>query len=165
MSTLINDGNTPSALTDVLDIGRYIARIIVDTRTINKYVLAYSELWKPNDVYDLLEKLSGETIPRTYISEQQLRDQLAQAEEGIKQNPTSIKFGLTKVMTEYQISWGARGDNTPEYAKFLGYLTSKELYPDLKFRSFQSFLEEVLAGNAHTVYKDNDALKKAMAEE
>lgn len=164
MSTLIHEGNTSSALTDVRDIGRYIARIIVDPRTINKYILAYSELWTPNDVYALLEQLSNETIPRTYISEQQLREQISKAEEAIEKNPSSLKAGLMKVSAEYQISWGVRGDNTPEYAKFLGYLDSKELYPDLEFRSFRSFLEEVLKGGAHTVYQNNELLKKIMAE-
>lgn len=67
MSTLIKDGNTPSALTDLRDIGKYIAKIIDDERTLNKYVLAYDELWTPNQVYDLLEKLSGETLERKYV--------------------------------------------------------------------------------------------------
>lgn len=60
LSTMVLDGNTPSALTDLRDIGKYIARIIVDERTIDKYVLAYNEVWTPNQVYEMLERLSGE---------------------------------------------------------------------------------------------------------
>ena len=52
------------------------------------------------------------------------------------------------------ISWGIRGDNTAEYAKYLGYVTSKELYPDLKFTSFEEYLHEVLAGEAKGVYQE-----------
>ncbi|GAB7354305.1 hypothetical protein MBLNU459_g4825t1 [Dothideomycetes sp. NU459] len=162
MTTLIADGNTPSALTDVLDIGRYIARIIVDPRTLNKYVLAYSEVWTPNDVYSLLEKLSGESIPRNYISEAQLRAQIESSDKLLKEDPTSFGSMLVKIVAQYQMSWGVRGDNTPEYATFLGYLTSKELYPDLGFRKFEDFVKDVLAGGAHAVYKDNDALRAAV---
>lgn len=53
---------------------------------------------------------------------------------------------------EYQYSWGIRGDNTPENAKYLGYLLGKELYPDLEFTSFESYLKNLLEGNATKVY-------------
>lgn len=65
--TIIGDGNTLSARTDVRDIGRYVARIIADPRTLNKYVFAYNELWSQNQIYDLLEKLSGEKLERQYV--------------------------------------------------------------------------------------------------
>lgn len=44
-------------------------RIITDPRTLNKQVFAYNELWTYTEIYDLMEKLSGETITRTYVSE------------------------------------------------------------------------------------------------
>lgn len=62
-------------------------------------------------------------------------------------------------------SWGVRGDNTPEYAKFLGYLTSKELYPDLKYRTLEEYLYEVLEGTAKAVYQDNEAIKQLQQKE
>ncbi len=53
------------------------------------------------------------------------------------------------------ISWGIRGDNTPEYAKYLGYVTCKELYPDMNFLSFEKYMKhEVLPGKAKGVYGD-----------
>lgn len=64
---IAGDGNVPSALTDLRDIGKYVAKIIVDERTLNKMVLAYNELWTPNQVYDLLEKMSGEKLDRKYV--------------------------------------------------------------------------------------------------
>lgn len=30
-------------------------------------VLAYNEMWSPNQVYDLLERLSGEKLERKYV--------------------------------------------------------------------------------------------------
>lgn len=134
--------------------------MIVDSRTLNKYVLAYDEVWKPNDVYEAFEQISGEKIPREYVSEAQLRKQLADAEEIIAKDPKDFRGTLGKVSAQYAISWGVRGDNTPEYAKFLGYVTSKELYPDLKYRTLKEYLHEVLEGNAKAVYQDNEDIKQ-----
>lgn len=142
------------------DIGRYVAAIITDIRTLNKYILAYDEVWKPNDVYEAFEQISGEKIPREYVTEKELRRQLADAEEIIVRDPKDFRGTLGKVSAQYALSWGVRGDNTPEYAKFLGYLTSKELYPELKYRTLREYLHEVLEGNANAVYQDNEAIKQ-----
>ena len=163
--TLIIDGNTPSALTDLHDIGTYVAAIIADSRTLNKYVLAYDEVWTFNNVYSKLEELSGEKIPRKYISEAQLKQQYQEAEETIKKDPGNYGALIARTGVEYKTSWGVRGDNTPEYAEYLGYLTSKELYPDLNFRSFESFLKELLEGKVKGVYQNNQAMSAAVPEE
>lgn len=47
---------------------------------------------------------------------------------------------------QYLMSWGVRGDNTPEKARFLGYLDAKELYPDLKWRTLEAVAREVVTG-------------------
>ena len=143
-----------SAITDLRDIGRYVARVIVDDRTLNQTVLVYNELWSKNQIYDLLEKLSGEDIPRTYDSLEFLQERVVDADAKLKDNPTDFSLFVQKVGSQYLISWGIRGDNTPEYAKYLGYLTSKELYPDLKFVTFENYLKEVLAGQAKGVYEE-----------
>lgn len=49
---------------------------------------------------------------------------------------------------QYPRSWGIRGDNTPEHAKYLGYLDAKELYPDMKFTTFEGYVKEILDGKA-----------------
>jgi hypothetical protein len=64
---IVGDGNTPNALTDLRDIGRYVAKIIVDDRTLNKMVFTYNTVLSPNQVFDLLEKISGEKIERQYV--------------------------------------------------------------------------------------------------
>ena len=61
------DGNAPSSLTDLCDISKYVATIITDDRTRNKMVLAYNETWSLNQVFDLLEQLSGEKLERKYV--------------------------------------------------------------------------------------------------
>lgn len=68
------DGNMLSAITDVRDIGAYVARIIADPRTLNHMVFAYNELITQNQVYDLLEKMSGEKVERNHVSSVQSKN-------------------------------------------------------------------------------------------
>ena len=63
----LSDGNTPNALTNLRDIERYVARIVVDERMLNKMVFAYNIVTTPNETYDLLEKMSGEKIERNFV--------------------------------------------------------------------------------------------------
>ncbi|KAF2218828.1 hypothetical protein BDZ85DRAFT_285974 [Elsinoe ampelina] len=64
---IAGDGNTPTVLTELRDIGRYTARIIRDPRTLNKMVFVYTKVYTQNEVRDKVEKLTGETVSRTYI--------------------------------------------------------------------------------------------------
>ena len=65
---IIADGNIPTALTDLRDVGRYVARIIRDERTLNKKVFAYDVVMTQNELYDEFERISGEKIERHYVS-------------------------------------------------------------------------------------------------
>lgn len=67
-NSIPGDGTVKSAMTYKSDIGRWVARIIVDPRTLNKSVFAYNELWTKNEIFDLMEKLSGEKLERVYVS-------------------------------------------------------------------------------------------------
>ena len=66
-NVFVGDGNAPSAITDLRDIGRYVARIILDPRTFNKMVFAYNELLTQEQIFDLLEKLSGENVEKQRV--------------------------------------------------------------------------------------------------
>ena len=57
----------PTALADLRDVGRYVARIIADPRTLNKRVHVYSELYAQNRVYEVVEGISGEIIRRDML--------------------------------------------------------------------------------------------------
>ena len=155
------DGTVPSALTDLRDIGPYVARVIKDERTLNKQVLVYNEMWTPNQVYDILEKLSGEKLPRKYDSLEVFEKRIADSIEAWKKDPTNFTLGLPVIGSQYQRSWGIMGENTPEYAKYLGYVTSKELYPDMSFIKFEDYLKDVVEGKARGVYEE---LKKRFSE-
>ena len=152
---IAGDGNVLSGLTDLRDIGRYVAEIIVDERTLNKWVFVYNELWSQNAIYDLFDKKTGEKIPRNYVSEEALLARIESTE-----GSTGMGALMKRIPAQYKYSWGVRGDNTPEYAVYLGYLTSKDLYPDLGYTPFETYVDEMLAGTAETVY---DELKKQFA--
>lgn len=155
------DGNVPSALTDLRDIGPYVARVIKDERAVNKQVLVYNEMWTPNQVYDLLEKISGEKLQRKYESLESIEKRINEGAVKLKDDPKNVALALPVIGGQYQRSWGVKGENTPEYAKYLGYVTSKELYPDLTFIKFEDYLKTVVDGKAKGVYEE---MKSAFAE-
>jgi hypothetical protein len=64
----------------------------------------------------------------------------------------------SQLLAEHRLSWGVRGDNNPDYAKYLGYLTSKELYPDFKPISFRDYLKSVVDRTAQNVYTDDHSV-------
>jgi hypothetical protein len=157
------DDNVPSALTDLRDIGKYVARVIKDERTLNAMVFVYNELWTSNQIYDLLEKQSGERVPRKYTSAEEYEQQIVKADARLKDKPEDFVARGWKVLAQYALSVGIRGENTPECAKYLGYLDGKKLYPDIEFVAFESYLQEVLSGKAHGVYDDlMPMMKKAI---
>jgi hypothetical protein len=53
---------------------------------------------------------------------------------------------------QYTYSTGVRGDNTPEYARYLGYLDGKELYPGFDFIPFRKYVSELIDGTARRAY-------------
>lgn len=52
-------------------------------------------------------------------------------------------------MSEYRYSRYVRGDNQAEYAKYLGFLDARELYPDFKPITFRQFLKDILEHKIH----------------
>jgi hypothetical protein len=61
-------GTAPTLLTDLRDIGPFVARIIKDPRTLNKFVFTYSDVLSENEIFALMEEMSGEKIEqRKYV--------------------------------------------------------------------------------------------------
>jgi len=67
-------------------------------------------------------------------------------------DPSNIQIKIGVMTTQYTYSKYIRGDNTPEYAKYLGYLDARELYPDLKPIIFKEFLVNLLDGKVPRPY-------------
>ena len=55
------------AFTSLPDIGIYVAKIIADPRTLNKKVLACTDVLTMNQAYDIMDELSGEKTVRQYV--------------------------------------------------------------------------------------------------
>ncbi|KAK1455761.1 hypothetical protein CMEL01_04521 [Colletotrichum melonis] len=134
---IAGDGNTLSALTDVRDVGRFTARIIADPRTINKMVFVYGDILSQNQIFNMLDEMSGETTKREYAN-------------AIEKSAFDNRM---KIFYEYWYSMGVRGDNTLEYAEFLGYVDGTKLYPDFQPITFEAFLKEVLDGKSVAIYR------------
>ncbi|KAK0392852.1 hypothetical protein NLU13_2346 [Sarocladium strictum] len=150
---IVGDGSARTAVTDQVDIGRFVARIIADPRTLNKQVFAYGQVTSQNDIFAAVERHTGETIPRTYLTAEQAEEIIGKAAEAIAANPEDISQVITRAVTEYKVSCGIRGDNEPGRARYLGYLDARELYPDLKTKSVDEFVKELVEGSrTATVY-------------
>jgi hypothetical protein len=54
-----SDPDMPDAVVDKRDIGRYIALVIEDERTLNQKVFAYGEVITQRKAVELMERLSG----------------------------------------------------------------------------------------------------------
>ncbi|KAF4976948.1 hypothetical protein FZEAL_6452 [Fusarium zealandicum] len=152
-SQVSGDGHSPSSLTDLRDVGKYVARIIADDRTLNKYVFAHNEEWTQEQVYSQLEKVSGEKVPRNVVSQKEVEAAIA-AGQAAYESDKSMQ-GLTGlVYPQYLNCEWVRGDNLPGRAKYLGYLDTKELYPDFEHVRFEDYVHEVVQGRAVPVYAD-----------
>lgn len=80
------------------------------------------------------------------MSAETLQKNLADADKALAKDPNDHNALFSKVINQYYYSWGVRGDNQPESAKYLGYLDIKELYPDVSGRTMESFFQDVLNG-------------------
>lgn len=175
---IIGDGNTPMALIDNRDIGKFVAHIITDPSTKNKKVFCYGEVMCQNEIFDTLEKVSGETVARHQVSvlpcvrgilryriqvqimstsltpyypklsAEHLSRQIQEGLAKLAQNPVDPQSMMVVGMGQYRQLLGIRGDNTPEKAKYLNYLDAKDLYPDIRVTPLHQYIEDVLAGKA-----------------
>ena len=61
------DGESPNLLTDVRDIGAFVARIVDDERTLNQYVYTWGDVLTEKEIYTIMEEVSGEKLERKYV--------------------------------------------------------------------------------------------------
>lgn len=173
------DGNAPNLLTDLRDIGRFVARIIADERTLNKYVYTWGDILSENQIFGMMEGLSNEKVERQYVSHyscnaRRLCFKISEwfAKERVKMSASEVEAQVSNFKlacekspgdqmkrlmlyrAQYDYSKYIRQDNKPSYARYLGYLDARELYPDFKPIPFHDFLVEVLDGKAVRPYQN-----------
>ncbi|KAL5476930.1 hypothetical protein ACEPAI_3116 [Sanghuangporus weigelae] len=135
MASRIGSGNVKCAVTDNRDIGKFVARIISDDRTLNQYVFCWTQEVTLNETIALAERVSGSKIDIENVS----ADEMAKL---IKDSDDRDRIG-----TEYVYSLWVRGDNTVENAKkkeYGGALDARELYPDIgeELKTIEDFAKE-----------------------
>jgi hypothetical protein len=67
-----HDGNAKTLLTDLRDIGRWVATIIKDPRTLNKRVVTWSDELSQNEIFKLVEGMSGERVQYSIMKAEDL---------------------------------------------------------------------------------------------
>lgn len=60
--TFVGAGDVKTAVTSRVDIGRFIARILADPRTLNRHVFCHAEEVTQTEVYQIAEEISGENF-------------------------------------------------------------------------------------------------------
>ncbi|KAF8205209.1 hypothetical protein K438DRAFT_1964297 [Mycena galopus ATCC 62051] len=147
-------GTAPTMLTDLRDVGNFVARIIKDPRTLNRFVVTYGDVLSENEIFALMEELSGEKIEeRKYISAEEMAVARAQAMATAAAEPGNWMVKARVYIADYEYSKYVRADNTPAYAKYLGYLDARELYPEFQPTTFRAFVGELLEGTVVAPYK------------
>lgn len=61
------DGEMKTYVVDNEDVGRFVARIIADPRTINKRVMAAGDNLSFNEMFGMAEELTGEKVARKTV--------------------------------------------------------------------------------------------------
>lgn len=137
-------GSQPSALMDLRDVGRWVARIIAapGDATLNMTVSAYAEVRTESEVWDLVEKFSGEKPADSELAQEVLEQQTEAAEAAVT---SSSELDGTLILAQYRRSWHLRGDNTPEVARYLGFVNAWDLFPDFEPLGLEAFVREALA--------------------
>lgn len=131
----VDAGSALCATTYLPDVGKYVARIIADPRTLNRMVFAYGEVTTQRAAVDMVERLSGEKCPFKAVTSEQVSAAARSGELDL----------WSQVILEYVYSSWARGDNDPQGAAFLGYLDAKSLYPDLEAHTLEASIRDALA--------------------
>ncbi|RSM05191.1 hypothetical protein CEP52_006391 [Fusarium oligoseptatum] len=138
-------------LIDLGDIGKYVAQIVSDPRTLNKRMFAYTDVLSMNEMWDIMAKASRETPMKDYISEAEINEVIKETRQRLDASskpathPDNIMDIANYNMGQYRISWCIRGDNTPEYADYLGYVDFWNMFPDFpRGRTLAEFYRYIL---------------------
>ncbi|KAL2843377.1 NAD(P)-binding protein [Aspergillus pseudoustus] len=136
---LVGRGQTPCATTAIQGIGRFVASIIVDPRTLNKYVFAYGEHVTQSQYIALARDITGEDIPYIPVSKEKVVH--------LAHQPESEGFTVwQKVIVQYLYNNWVKCDTETSYAQYLGYLDAHDLYPELEVKLLAQSMREAFTG-------------------
>jgi len=127
--------DTRTAATDIEDIGKFVARIVDDPRTLNHYVFCWGDEITQGKVVETVNELSPVKFDFVFHSKEEILENM---EKGKAANDTSA------ALWEYSYSLWVREDNLVEKAKkaeYGGALDARDLYPDFAPKSFREVAE------------------------
>ncbi|KAF8639076.1 hypothetical protein AX16_010382 [Volvariella volvacea WC 439] len=133
-----NDGNVKTALIDLNDIGQYVARIVSDERTLNRYVFVWGEEVTQNRLVELVKKYSGKDVDIIHKTTEDLEKAVQEA----RQDPAQF---AQQAWYEYQYSMWILGENIKEKAVLDEYgsaLLGTDLYPDIVPKTAEEYTKE-----------------------
>ncbi|KAF9816011.1 hypothetical protein IEO21_04261 [Rhodonia placenta] len=144
-TSIYGTGDKKLLLTDLNNIGKFVARILADERTLNQYVIVWEDELTWLEVKAICEQQSGEEdllrSKRTTLSYEELKQRAAHSKEEYLRSPNFLAH-IGWVSSEYAISMHILGENSLENAKALGALDARELYPDIVPVKFVDFAKK-----------------------
>lgn len=135
-------GDVNNALSHIPDIGKFVAEIVDDERTMNRYVFCYSDEKTQNELWEIARRAKanagGGALKATpkHESEEQVLAKIRRSADG----------SMAQIGSEYILSMFIRGDNTVESAKkpeYGGALDARELYPHIKVSTAEDVAKEL----------------------
>lgn len=139
---IIGTGDVKNAFIHIPDIGKFVAKIIDDERTLNKYVFLCAEEKTQNEIWDIARKAKAENGGGPLKASAKHKS-VEQVMEEVKSTADS---SFEQVGADYLWSLFIRGDNTlgnAKKAEYGGALDAKELYPDLKVTTVEEVAKAI----------------------
>ncbi|TBU26592.1 NAD(P)-binding protein [Dichomitus squalens] len=157
---IYGDGSVRLLVTHHPNIGKYVARIIADPRTLNHAVIVWEDEVSQEEAHEIGERVSGEgdvlKEKRIICTKEDCLDAIAAAEATIKVQPNDLLAHALRNMNQFRLSMHVLGENTLETAKKLGYLDVRELYPDITPLSLEEVAKEFYSKtDPGALYTDN----------
>lgn len=101
-----------------------------------------------------MEELTGEKVEQTAVSAEELQQRLEASRPAFTADSEHWGKQVKMNAVDYLYSMFVRGDTEPKYAKYLGYLDTRELYPNIKTRGSRDYLVDALEGKEGKLYSN-----------
>ncbi|XP_038716080.1 phenylcoumaran benzylic ether reductase Betv6-like [Tripterygium wilfordii] len=128
---ILGDGNVKAVFNEENAIAKFTIKVINDPKTLNKIVYIRPPLntYSLNELVALWEKLIGQTLEKTYVSEEELLKQI---------EATPPPFNLLLALNH---SVFIKGDHTNfEIDPAVGF-EATEIYPDVEYTTVEEYLK------------------------
>jgi hypothetical protein len=90
------------------------------------------------------------------ISDSEALARLQVRQEAFAANPELRANRFLLAAAQYAITKYVRADNTPENARYLGYVDANDLFSDFRYTRYEEFVDDLVAGTIERPYPDID---------